>query len=59
MVSPIPRMGRTHLAHSAGDAISAVLAAGGYNFRLVLRWLRRLLMRILTPLAPPLRPQTA
>ena len=33
------RMGRNHLAHSAGDAINAVLAAVGYNFRLLLRWL--------------------
>jgi transposase, IS5 family len=33
------RMGRNYLAHSAGDAINAVLAAAGYNFRLLLRWL--------------------
>jgi transposase, IS5 family len=33
------RMGRNHLAHSAGDAINAVLAAVGYNFRLLIRWL--------------------
>jgi transposase, IS5 family len=33
------RMGRNPLAHSAGDAINAVLAAAGYNFRLLLRWL--------------------
>jgi IS5 family transposase len=33
------RLGRNHLAHSAGDAINAVLAAVGYNFRLLLQWL--------------------
>jgi transposase, IS5 family len=33
------RMGRNHLAHAAGDAINAVLAAVGYNFRLLIRWL--------------------
>jgi transposase, IS5 family len=33
------RMGRNHLAHSTGDAINAVLAAVGYNFRLLLQWL--------------------
>jgi len=33
------RMGRNDLAHSAGDAINAVLAAVGYNFRLLIRWL--------------------
>ena len=32
-------MGRTYLAHSAGDAINAVLAAVGYHFRLLIRWL--------------------
>src|SRR3954468_4454014 len=32
------RMGRNHLVGSQGDAINAVLAAAGYNFRLLLRW---------------------
>ena len=41
------RMGRNYLAHSSGDAINAVLAAVGYNFRLLFRWLRLLLFRIL------------
>ena len=36
------RMGRNHLAHSSGDAINALLAAIGYNFRLLLRWLKLL-----------------
>ena len=40
-------MGRNHLAHRAGDAINAMLAAVGYNFRLLLRWLSLLLRRIL------------
>jgi hypothetical protein len=35
------RMGRNHLAHRAGDAINAMLAAVGYNFRLLLRRLRQ------------------
>ena len=33
------RMGRNHLAGSAGDASNAVLAAVGYNFKLLIRWL--------------------
>jgi transposase, IS5 family len=33
------RMGRNYLVGSQGDAINAVLAAVGYNFRLLLRWL--------------------
>lgn len=32
-------MGRNHLAHRVGDAINPVLAAVGYNFRLLLKWL--------------------
>jgi transposase, IS5 family len=30
------RMGQNHLAHAAGGAINAVLAAAGYNFRRLL-----------------------
>jgi transposase, IS5 family len=40
-------MGRNHLAHASGDAINAVLAATGYNFRRRLAWLRFLLLTIL------------
>ncbi|HYN25121.1 MAG TPA: IS5 family transposase, partial [Pyrinomonadaceae bacterium] len=43
------RMGRNYLAHSQGDAINAILAAAGYNFRLLLNWLR-LLLRLFTAL---------
>lgn len=39
------RMGRNFLAHSAGDAANAVLAAVGYNFRRLLAWLA--LLRLL------------
>jgi IS5 family transposase len=39
-------MGRNHLAHASGDAINAVLAAAGYNFRRP-AWLRLSLLRIL------------
>jgi IS5 family transposase len=46
------RMGRNHLAHQAGDAINAVLAAVGYNFRLLLRWLALLWALIAVLLAP-------
>jgi transposase, IS5 family len=44
------RMGRNHLAHEQGDAINAILAAAGYNFRLLLTWLRLLLRLFLTVL---------
>jgi IS5 family transposase len=42
------RMGRNYLAHRAGDAVNAVLAAAGYNFHLLLKWLELLLLIILT-----------
>ena len=36
------RMGRNFLAGRAGDAANAVLAAAGYNFRLLRAWFRQL-----------------
>jgi transposase, IS5 family len=48
------RMGRNYLWHRQGDAINAVLAAAGYNFSLLLRWLRLLLLRILAALSASL-----
>ena len=50
------RMDRNYLAHTAGDAINAVLAAAGYNFRLLLNWLRLLLRLILAALFSQLNP---
>lgn len=41
------RLGRNFLAHTEGDRINAILAAAGYNFRLILNWLRDLLYLIL------------
>ena len=41
------RMGRNYLAHTQGDAINAILAAAGYNFSLLLRWLKALLWLLL------------
>ena len=40
------RMGRNYLAHAKGDAVNAILAAMGYNFRQLLNWLR-LFLRLL------------
>jgi IS5 family transposase len=41
------RMERNYLAHRAGDAANAVLAAAGYNFRLLIRWLALWLLAVL------------
>jgi transposase, IS5 family len=37
------RMDRNYLAGKQGDAVNAILAAAGYNFSLILRWLKALL----------------
>ena len=50
------RMGRNYLAHEQGDAINAILAAAGYNFRLLLTWLRLLLHLLLAMIFGSLRP---
>lgn len=50
------RMGRNYLAGTQGDAINAVLAAAGYNFRQLLNWLRLLLRLLLAMLFASLRP---
>src|SRR5436190_6289516 len=44
------RMGRNYLWFRQGDAANAVLAAAGYNFRRLIRWLRILLWQILAAL---------
>jgi len=44
------RMDRNYLAGSHGDAINAVLAAAGYNFRRLLAWLTNLLRFVLAAL---------
>lgn len=44
------RMGRNYLWFKHGDANNAVLAAAGYNFRRLIRWLRLLLCPILAAL---------
>ena len=49
------RMGRNYLWFRRGDAANAVLAAAGYNFRRLIRWLRLLLRLFLTTLFPGVR----
>ncbi len=41
------RMGRNYLKGRDGDRSNAVLAAAGYNFSLLLRWLARLLRALI------------
>lgn len=44
-------LGRNFLKGYAGDHANAVLSAVGYNFRLILAWLRLLLRLIVASLA--------
>jgi len=48
------RMGRNYLKGRDGDRSNAVLAAAGYNFSLLLRWLARLLCALIRALFPAL-----
>jgi IS5 family transposase len=53
------RMGQNYLWYRRGDAANAVLAAVGYNFRRLIRWLRLLLCHILLALFATLQPAPA
>jgi IS5 family transposase len=47
------RLDRNDLKGRAGDRANAVLAAAGYNFALLLRWIRKLLRALLQALLSP------
>ena len=47
------RMDRNYLKGRDGDRLNAVLAAAGYNFSLLLRWLKALLRALFAILAAP------
>jgi IS5 family transposase len=53
------RMGRNFLAHRNGDAMNAILAAAGYNFRRLLAWLAILVRLILNAISCQEKPETA
>jgi IS5 family transposase len=50
------RLGRCYLSGRDGDAANVVLSAAGYNFRLVLLWLRVALRLLLARLGRACRP---
>jgi transposase, IS5 family len=47
------RMDRNYLAGRNGDANNAILAAVGYNFRRLIRWLTLLLAILMVAISPP------
>ena len=48
MSGTLGHLGRNYLKGCHGDQINAVMSAVGYNFRLILKWLRALLCKIIT-----------
>jgi IS5 family transposase len=52
-------LGRCYLKGRDGDAANAILTAVGYNFRLLLAWLRALLRLILNALLRSFATQSA
>ncbi len=50
---------RNYLKGRLGDQVNAVMSAVGYNFRLILKWLRLLLRKIITALSVAVLPTTA
>jgi len=51
--------GRNYLKGRHGDHANAVLTATGHNFRLVLRWLRELLNKLIEALITAISPVSA
>ena len=50
------RLGRNFLKGRDGDRINAILAGAGYNYRLVLKWLELLFIRIMAAILYAMRP---
>ncbi len=49
-------LGRNFLKASLGDQINAVMSAVGYNLRLILKWLRKLLPQIIAAIRAAITP---
>ena len=52
-------LGRNFLKGRAGDRINAVMSAVGYNLRLILKWLRKLLHKIIAAIWQAITPISA
>ncbi len=52
-------LGRNHLKGRRGDQINAVMSAVGYNLRLILKWLKRLLRKIIAAIIAEITPASA
>jgi IS5 family transposase len=52
-------LGRNHLKGRRGDQINAIMSAVGYNLRLILKWLKRLLRKIIAAIIAQITPVSA
>ena len=52
-------LGRNFLKGRLGDQINAVMSAVGYNIRLILKWLRKLLCKIIVAILAAIAPNSA
>ncbi len=52
-------LGRNFLHGRLGDQINAVMSAVGYNLRLILKWLKRLLRKIIAAICAAISPPSA
>ena len=52
-------LGRNFLKGRLGDHINAVMSAVGYNLRLILKWLRKLLTKIIAAIGAAITPRSA
>lgn len=52
-------LGRNYLKGRNGDQVNAVMSAVGYNMRLILKWLKALLRKIIAALWAPMMPFSA
>ncbi len=52
-------LGRNHLKGRRGDQVNAIMSAVGYNLRLILKWLKRLLRKIIAAIIAEITPASA
>ena len=59
MSGTLGHLGRNYLKGRHGDQINAVMSAVGYNFRLILKWFRALLCKIIAAMWAAMLPFSA
>ena len=52
-------LGRNHLKGRRGDQVNAIMSAVGYNLRLILKWLKKILRKIIVAIIAQITPVSA